>query len=208
MIRRSASLASATCASSSGRQLGEHRDEQGGALRADRLQRRAPFLGQGKRDPPGIVRRARAVDQACFLEPVEVPRDRRRGDALPRSQLLDAVVRIRLDGCEEPGLRGGDAVEVRLAAQCTRELEQRRPELVRDIDRLQTRYLGQCLPKLTNGRAVRPSSANRGRRTASSSPSPSATGRWPTAAGRPCRRPPRPRGHVEDRLLLDAAVRL
>jgi len=75
---------------------------------------------------------ADALDQACFLEPVDIPGERRGGDPLLGRQLAQAHPRVVADQPEERHLAAGDTELLGLAPQLARQAQQHGSQLIRE----------------------------------------------------------------------------
>ena len=93
---------------------------------------RSAVLGEPKADSAAILARAKALDEPCALEPVDVPRHRRRRDALLGGELGKRESGAALHEPEERRLPRGDAELLRLLAQLPCEPQEDRAELGRD----------------------------------------------------------------------------
>jgi len=81
-------------------------------------------------DPPAILARAHALEEAGALQPVDVPGERGRRDAFLRSELGKGKPGAPLDQPEERRLACGDADLLRLLSQLACEAEENGAELV------------------------------------------------------------------------------
>src|SRR5207248_10202659 len=106
----------------------------GGAPRVDGAEDALPFRGDAKADPSPVLVRGLADDHPGGLETPHVLRHSRRRHPLERRELANADSRPALDREEKRGLATGDAERMNLPPQMTIELQENRPEPVRDGD--------------------------------------------------------------------------
>src|SRR5262249_1879187 len=92
------------------------------------------FGRDAEADPPAVVGRRLANDQARSLEAPDVLGHARRRHPLERGELADTDPGASLDREQQRGLTTGDTERVNLPPQMAVELQKNRPERVRDSD--------------------------------------------------------------------------
>ena len=103
------------------------------APRPDALQQRLTLTRELEPDTTAVVRRADAPEEAGCLEAVDVPRERRGGDALLDRELAKREAGSRAHEPQERDLVRGDPEGLGLAPEVPREPEERRAELLGDL---------------------------------------------------------------------------
>ena len=109
--------------------------EPGRAARPHALEERPSLGGQLEADASPIVGRPDTAEKSHGFEPVDVTRERRGGDALLARELAQREARASLDEREERRLVRGDPERLGLPAKVAREAQDRRPQLLGELER-------------------------------------------------------------------------
>jgi hypothetical protein len=116
-------------------EMGEPIGEPGRTPGPHTPENRATLGRQLEPDAPAVVLRPHAAKESCRLQPVDVPGERRRGDALRVCELPEGESRLGVHEREERRLVGGHAERIGLAAEIPGEAENRLAELAGDLER-------------------------------------------------------------------------
>ena len=107
--------------------------EPGRATGANASHQSFALVGESQPDSAAIIARAHSLEQASALEPVDVARQCRRGDALLGCELGEREPRAALDEPEKRGLARRHPELLGLLAQLPREPQQHRAKLGGDL---------------------------------------------------------------------------
>ncbi len=110
--------------------------EPGGSTSTDAPHEPVAVLGEAEAHPAPILGRANTLEKPCGLEPVDVSGQGRRSDAFLPRELREREPGTPLDEPEQRRLARGHSELLRLLAQLARKSQQHRPEIGRDLLRI------------------------------------------------------------------------